>query len=414
VTTAPLSRGPGPLDGLLVLDFSRVLSGPHCARMLTDLGATVVKIEPPEGDMTRFAVPRVNSIASYFAQQNVGKRNISVDLRRPEAVALLRRLAKKADVVLENFRPGVMARMGLSYADLAADNPRLVYAAISGYGQTGPWNGRRAYAPVVGAESGFTYGQGMGRGGQFANDVYSHADVYTSLECCSAILAALYQREQTGLGQSIDVSMCETMLYVNEHLHWELSTTHDDLDDEVPSFAPSDYPVLPTAEGHTVVVSGHPAARGTFELYIAAMGRPELATDPRFATVHARRAHLAELVDEMRAWAMTFTDLDKIEGVLADNGLAMGVLRSSAEVAATEWAQSRDAIAEISDRGDGTFRVPNSPWKFSAAATGVRGVPAYRGEHNREVLHDLLDLSDGEIDALETAGVLTSRVPKRT
>jgi crotonobetainyl-CoA:carnitine CoA-transferase CaiB-like acyl-CoA transferase len=238
--------------------------------------------------------------------------------------------------------------------------------------------------------------------------------VYTSLECCSAILAALYQREQTGLGQSIDVSMCETMLYVNEHLHWELSDMRDDLDDEVPSFAPSDFPVLPTGEGHTVVVSGHPAARGAFEQYIAAMGRPELASDPRFATVSARRANLAALVDEMRVWAMTFTDLDKIEAVFADNGLAMGVLRSSAEVAGTEWAQSRDAIAEISDRGDGIFRVPNSPWKFSGAVTGVRGIAAYRGEHNREVLHELLDLSDSEIDALETNGVLTSRVPKRT
>lgn len=396
-----------------MLDFSRVLSGPHCGRMLTDLGANVVKIEPPEGDQTRFAVPRVNSMASYFAQQNVGKRNISLDLRRPEAVTLLRRLAKKADVVLENFRPGVMARMGLSYDDLSADNPRLVYASITGYGQTGPWKGRRAYAAVVGAESGVTYGQGIARGGHFANDVYSHADVYTSLECCSAILAALYQREQTGLGQSIDVSMCETMLYVNEHLQWELSPSYGDLEDEVPSFLPSDYPVLPTAEGHTVVVAGHPAERGTFERFIGAMGRHELTSDPRFLTVETRRAHLAELIDEMRAWAMTFTDLDKIEGVLADNGLAMGVLRSSAEVAGTDWAESREAIAEISDRGDGTFRVPNSPWKFSAAATGVRGVPAYRGEHNRDVLQDLLDVSDSELDALETSGVLTSRVPKQ-
>ena len=135
--------GPGPLSGVRVLDLSRVLAGPHCARMLVDMGADVIKVEPPEGDMTRFSWPRKNSMASYFAQQNCGKRNISLDFAHPEAVAIVRSLAGMSDVVLENFRPGVMARMGLDPDELLAAHPRLVIASISGYGQQGPWSRRR-------------------------------------------------------------------------------------------------------------------------------------------------------------------------------------------------------------------------------------------------------------------------------
>ncbi|HWC69372.1 MAG TPA: CaiB/BaiF CoA-transferase family protein, partial [Acidimicrobiales bacterium] len=250
-------RGPGPLDGIRVVDFSRVLSGPHCGRVLVDLGADVIKVEPPEGDLTRYSWPRVHSIASYFTQQNCGKRNVSVDLRRPEGVTLLRRLVERSDVVLENFRPGVMDRIGLGYASLAAGNPRLVYCSITGYGQEGPWADRRAYAAVVGAESGFTWLQGEARGGQFANDPMSHGDVYAALEAAIAILAALHQRDRTGAGQRVDVSMTGSLLAINEHAHWLLQERA--AEGVVASFAPGDYPVLTTADGRDVVVSGHPA-----------------------------------------------------------------------------------------------------------------------------------------------------------
>ncbi len=154
-----------PLDGIRVLDLTRVLSGPHCTRMLADLGADVIKVEPPDGDLTRFASPRINGLASYFVQQNAGKRNISLDLSKPGATAILLDLAEQCDVLIENFRPGVMARNGLGYDVVAARNPRIVYASITGYGATGPWVGRRAYAPVVGAETGMTKSQGDARGG---------------------------------------------------------------------------------------------------------------------------------------------------------------------------------------------------------------------------------------------------------
>lgn len=401
---------PGPLAGVRVLDLTRVLSGPHCTRMLCDLGAEVIKVEPPDGDLTRFAWPRVNSLAGYFVQQNVGKRNVSLDLRHPAAVELLISLAAECDVMIENFRPGVAARMGIGYEDVAARNPKIVYASISGYGQTGPWVDRRAYAPVIGAESGVTKIQGDARGGSYANDPLSHADVYTAMETATAIIAALYARHHTGRGEWIDVSMAQTMLYVNEH-------TYDSLWDEpvqdwtIRSFGPGDYPVLTAGDGRSVVVSGNLAERGAFELYAAAAGRADLVDDPRFVDVPARRANYDDLLEIVREWAASVPDVQQLEAQLARNGLAMGVIRSVREVCATEWAAERQAVVEVDDRGGGTVRVPNAPWRFASADVGVRGYPRYRGEDNHSVFSELLGLQPEQLRQLDESGVLVSRGP---
>jgi len=211
-----VTKAPAPLQGVRVLDLTRVLAGPHCGRMLCDLGAEVIKIEPPDGDLTRFSSPRVGSLATYFIQQNAGKKCMSIDLSTPEGADIVKRLVEVSDVLVENYRAGVMDRLGLSYDVLATRQPRLIYASISGYGADGPWVQRRAYATVIGAESGLTRMQGDSRGGDYANDPWSHADTYTALETSSAILAALFQRERTGRGERIDVSMAETMLYIFE------------------------------------------------------------------------------------------------------------------------------------------------------------------------------------------------------
>ena len=212
------------------------------------------------------------------------------------------------------------------------------------------------------------------------------------------------------MGQRIDIAMAETMLAINEHAHWQLNG--GEVGEEIPSFAPGDYPVLPTGEGHHIVISGHPAARGTFELYIKAAGRPELADDPRFATPTDRVEHLDEIIAVLGEWTKTFDDIDELEEVLAKHGLAMGVMRTVAEISHTDWARERGAIVEVDDRSGGTLRLPNSPWRFSAADTGVKGRPAYRGEDNRAVLSELLDISGSELDRLETEGILSSRPPK--
>ncbi|MEI8322585.1 MAG: CoA transferase [Actinomycetes bacterium] len=399
-----------PLQGLRILDFSRVLTGPHATRMLCDLGAEIIKIEPPDGDLTRFTNPRVNSLSTYFIQQNVGKKNISLDMSKPEAVDIVKQLVMHADILIENFRPGVMKKLGLDYASLSALNPKLIYASITGYGQTGPWVHRRAYAPVVGAESGLTNHQGMARGGQFANDPFSHADVYTAMETCAAVLAAVIQRHSTGRGQSIDIAMAQTMLYVNEHAHdalWDEPTPPE----QIRSFEPGNYPVLTAANGDKVVVSGHPGERGTFDLFFTAIGRTDLLTDPKFIDVPSRLANLEELQSILRAWALTIPDATAIEEALAKHKLASGKIRTTRELADTDWAAAREITVEVSNRGGGKVRIPNAPWKFSDATVTTAGSPKYRGEDNALVLGDLLGMSATEVDALTESGVLQRRVP---
>ncbi len=399
-----------PLEALRVLDFTRVLAGPHAARMLCDLGAEVIKIEPPEGDLTRFGQPRLNSLATYFIQQNVGKSNISLDFTHPRAVDIARRLADISDVVIENFRPGVMKRLGLGYDELSARNPRLVYASISGYGATGPWVNRRAYAPVVNAETGLTKHQGDVRDGDYANDPFSHGDVYTGMEAAAGILAALLQRERTGRGQFLDISMAETLLYVNEHAHdqlWEGEVPAD----WIRSFQPADYPVLTTRDGSIVVVSGHPASKTNFGWFCAAMGRSDLEADPRFVDVASRLRHLDELDEILRTWATTVANADEVERIFAEHHLATGRLRSVADVAKTDWARQRGVIAEVPDRAGGVVRIPQSPWKFSDADVRIRGVPKYRGEDNAEILRSLLNVDDDTIAQLESDGVISSHQP---
>jgi CoA:oxalate CoA-transferase len=401
-----------PLDGITVLDFTRVLSGPHATRMLADLGADVIKVEPPAGDVTRFTAPRRHSMPSYYAQQNTGKRSLSLDLNRPEATAIALELVEHCDIVVENFRPGVMDRFGLSYEVVADRNPRIVYCSITGYGTTGPWKDRRAYAPVVQAESGLTKSQGdHGHGGVYRTDRHSHADVYTSLDAAAGILAALYQRERTGRGQWIDVAMAQVMLYVNEHIHADLWDGEID-PNWVLSFGNSEQPVIRTADGEHVAVAGHPASKGNFEMYMAAIDRPDLLDDPRLVTVAGRLDHLDEIQSAIAAYAASVPDAVALEARFSQFKLAVGEIRSVVDMAGSDWAAERHAVVDVDDRGGGVYRVPNAPWKFSDAPdVGVHGTPRYRGEDNAEVLREVLGKSDADIEALTEAGVLSSHLP---
>jgi CoA:oxalate CoA-transferase len=398
-----------PLEGIRVLDFSRVLAGPHCTRMLSDLGAEVIKLEPPAGDLTRFASPRVNGLSTYFVQQNAGKRNISVDLSSPQGQELAIALAGKSDIVVENYRAGVMTRLGLGPEQLTSRFPHLIYASISGYGATGPWVHRRAYASVVAAEAGITKLQGDARGGEYANDPLSHADTYTGMELTIAILAALHQRQRTGRGQVIDVSMAETMLFVNDHLNGELWDGPED-PQNVKNFGPGEYIVFELADGENAIVSGHPAERGTFTMFLKAFGIEHVADDPRFGDVALRKEHLAELRQILVDAAKQF-DWPTFEDACSTNGLAVGRIRSGRDLAESEWGRDRNVLAEVSDRAGGVIRIPNPPWHFSDAEVGLRGGAKFRGEDNRAVLGELLGYDDATIDQLEADGVLSSRIP---
>jgi len=398
----------GPLGGIRVVDFSRVLAGPLCARTLLDLGAEVIKIEPPRPDVSRFSFPSTEGMSGYYAQQNAGKRNVSIDLNVPGARALALRLCDTADVVVENFRAGTLGFFGLDYETLAARNPRLIYASITGYGQGGPWQGRMAYAPTVQAEAGFTansmrhYGEVLG---EPRTDSLSHADVYAGLQAAIAILAALHRRETTGKGQYIDISMAATLMAVNERAHVDLNDS--DLGAEPAILGATDCPFFTGPGGEHFTVATSLIGSRTFPSYLRAMRRADLAEDPRFATAAARRANLEELHRIVQCWILTFRDIGALDAQLDEAKIALGEVRSLKQLSEMEWAEYWGAIQEVSDRNGGTYRLPGRPWHFSHEKLEPLGSPAFQGEHNRAVFSEL-GLSEDEIDGYVAAGALVS------
>lgn len=401
---------PGPLHGVRVIDFSRVLAGPLCTRTLMDLGADVVKIEPPRPDVTRYSPPTDGAISGYYAQQNAGKRNISVDLNQPGAAELVMRLCATADVIVENFRAGALGYFGLGYEAVAATNPKVVYASITGYGQDGPWQGRMAYAPTVQAEAGFTANTRAHAGEEtpWRTDSLSHADVYAGLQAAIAILAALHERERTGRGQYIDVAMAATLMAVNERAHLDL--TDIDLGDEPGILGATDCPFFTDAEGGVFTVATSLVSSLTFRQYMAAMRRPDLGEDPRFATAAARRKNFGALHQIVQDWILTFAETSALEAQLDEAKIAMGRVRSIKELSASEWAAHWGAVQEVSDRKGGAIRLPGRPWRFSASDLEPLGAPAFQGEHNRPVMAEL-GLDEAEIAAFEARGVLVGQAP---
>ena len=395
-----------PLTGIRVLDFTRFLAGPHCTRMLSDLGADVIKLEPPRsGDISRTMGMRVNHMSLYYLQHNAGKRNISIDLTTPEGVELASRLAEQCDVLVENFVPGVMEKLGLSYETLAERNSRLVYVSISGYGQTGAWRHRKAFAPVIHAEAGLTAIHARRFGEDLPFEATAHADVYTGLEGLVGALAALYDRHKTGYGQHVDVSMAGTMLSVNDRVATELQA------EDPGKYDGAGTVVVELASGGKAVISGDIRNKTVFHDYCQSMGRPELESDPRFIDLKQRGIHRAELLAVIQEWVLGFDDFQVLEARLAEIHLPIGRVATIKEIAASPWAKSNDVFAEVSDRQGGTAKIPQSPWRFSRARSGARGSAAFPGEHNAEVMGEVLGLRPDEIAELESRGVLRDRLP---
>jgi crotonobetainyl-CoA:carnitine CoA-transferase CaiB-like acyl-CoA transferase len=398
-----------PLQGLRVVDFTRVLAGPHCTKILRDLGADVTKIEPPAGDAGRGGVPHINSMSVYYTQQNAGKRNLSIDLNYPEAREIVRELCRDADVVVENFRPGTLARFGLGYDDIREFNPNVVYVSISGYGQAGPWRNRPAFAPTVQAEIGFTdilihhYGEALS---EPRNDACSHADLYTGLQGVIAVLAALAHRTRTGEGQHVDVSMAATMLSVNERAGAQLSGV--DTNGEPPALSAPESHIYELPDGRRVTIAASPIFTPMFVRYCAMMRRTDLLSDPRFATAQLRRLNLKFLLAEVRAWILTFGDLDELQAQVSEAGLAIGLVRTTQQFAESEWAREWGAVVDVNDRGGATVRMPGPPWRFSRSILPPPGSPAYQGEQNVELLTER-NVSLAVIEDLQKRRVLLSR-----
>ncbi len=381
-----------------------MLSGPSCGKALVDLGASVIKVEPPEGDLTRTAQPRVGGLPVYFAQQNCGKRCVSVDLATDAGREIVAGLAAASDVVLENFRPGVLERLGLGYDAVSARNPKVVYCSITGYGQHGPMAGRRAYAPVMHAELGLMEFTARRLHAEPRAEAISHADLYAGMQASVGILAALVQRGRTGTGQHIDVSMAEVMLQATEWTAVELAGGHGDL---MHIFGSFNAPVLRLGDGTVVHVPGDPVS--SFPAWCRAMAQPELVSDARFVTREARHVHRADMLVLFQEFAATFTSFDAFATALAGAQLAVGEMKPLTDVGDAPWAQERAALVDVGDDESGPLRLPRSPFRFSDATAGTTGKPAWQGQHNREVLREVLGLAEHEIDRLERDAVLISR-----
>jgi crotonobetainyl-CoA:carnitine CoA-transferase CaiB-like acyl-CoA transferase len=397
----------GPLDGVRVIDFTRVLAGPHCAKHLLDLGAEVIKVEPPRGDISRYAFPRQDEISGYYAQQNAGKRNLSIDLNVPQARDAVLSLCDTADIIVENFRPGALASFGLDYQSVAARNPAVVYASISGYGQTGPWRTRMAYAPTVQAEVGFTQNtlQQFGvDGDDRRSDSLSHGDVYAGLHAAIAVLAALQRRRVTGEGQYIDVAMAAVLTSLNERVHYDLSGV--DLGAETPILGATDCAFFTSPEGQQFVSPMSLVGSMSFPFYLHAMRRPDLAHDPRFGTSELRRQNLEALHAIVQTWIYTFDSMESLDAQFDEAKIATGQLRDITDFSETAWAKGWGVTREVPDRHGGSITIPAPPWHFSGHdATLAPQVPARQGEHNEEILKEI-GLTADEIEALRTTGAL--------
>jgi crotonobetainyl-CoA:carnitine CoA-transferase CaiB-like acyl-CoA transferase len=384
----------GSFVGLRVMDFSTTIAGPHCARMLADLGAEVIKIESAEGETMRIRPPVRNGCSTAFGQLNVGKKSLVLDLKSEDGWNAIRRLVGRADVLVENFRPGVMRRLKLDYARLAELNPRLVYCSISGYGQTGPSAGLSAYAPVIHAASGYEMAHLAHQSGRTRPDncgIY-HADVLSGVYAFGAIGAALYQREKTGRGQQIDVSMLEAMLSLTlNEVQWSQFETKP--------FQRAVFGPIQTTDGYVMVAI---ASEKTFQGLMQAIGRPEGIDDPRFARYVERRKNWADLMDGVESWSRSVTTAQCL-AALATEGVPSAAYRTVKEALQDPQLAHRGALVEVED-GGGSFKVLNQPFRMSGAKVAAGRKMATLGEHTRALLQES-GLPEQEVAAFSSKSI---------
>ncbi|GAB5374307.1 MAG: CaiB/BaiF CoA-transferase family protein [Acuticoccus sp.] len=390
----------GPLEGIRVLDLTRVMSGPFATAMLADIGAEIIKVEMPGfGEEARHFGPYVEGVSAYFCLLNRGKKSIAVDLKAPEGVALIRRIAESADVVVENFRPGVTARLGLDAATLRAANPRLVYASITGFGAEGPLRDRPAFDLVIQAMSGLMSLTGE-RDGRPLPVGESLADVATGMFASWGILAALYERERTGEGRHVEVAMQDAVLsMLLTGLSRELYTGRPA--GRVGARHPETYPVdsFAARDGHFVLVG---FTQRIVEGIFAAIGRPELSGDPRFATNDARNANEAVLYGIIAEWAAGRTR-DEAIAALAAAGVPCGPVRTLGEVAADPASTHTFARGAHAQLGD--IPLVGQPVRFGADGRPEGARAPTLGEDTDAVLAGL-GLDAAAIDELKRKKVV--------
>jgi len=393
-----------PLAGVVILDLTRVLAGPYCTRLLCDLGARVIKIERQgDGDDMRRNYlqlePGRGDQSSYFTRVNAGKESVSVDLARPEGQAIVQGLAAKADVVVENFMPGVVARLKCDYETLRALKSDLIYCSISGFGQTGPWRARPAFAHIINAVSGLMHlEQGDEPAPRTSN--LQAADVLAGTHAAVAILGAITRRARTGRGAHLDVSMLEALVAADSVTYAAVLNGGQEFGNPRPGMI-----VAPIGDRYLAM-----QFTGSGELWprlLAAMGRADLGRDVRFDTAEKRRTNWRELRPIVEAWLATFASVEDARKTLSEARIPCAPVLKPAEVIAEPHMAERQFFPAVPHPGRGSVRVTASPYHIDGEPVHPRGPAAYRvGEHTRAVLGDLLGYSPARIAALAQSGVI--------
>lgn len=374
-----------PLAGVRVLDFTNMLSGPYCTRLLADHGADVIKVEPPAGDHNRSRRPVREGHSSFFGHLNCGKRSVILNLKSDAGRAAAIALTKKCDVIVENWRPGVADRLGVGYKAVAQNNPRIVYCSISGFGQNGPSATRPAYAPIIHAASGFDLAQMEYQGGKRpANTATYIADVFGGMSAYAAIQTALFHRERSGRGQFVDTALLDCMLNI---LVSEFQETQ----------APSDerqrvYPPLKSLDGYVVVA---PTSQKNFEQLTRTVGRPEWLEDPRFKSSRTRERNWSELMELIEQWSSLLPGAE-VEALLQAGGVPCTRYKTVAEAMADPQIQARGALTRVRDAA-GEYWVPNAPFQMPGLDTKARIRVPGLGEDGNEILGDLLGYSPQQV-----------------
>jgi formyl-CoA transferase/CoA:oxalate CoA-transferase len=394
----------GPLEGFTVLDFTRVLSGPYCTMQLADMGARVIKVEQPgQGDDTRaWGPPFVGGESAYFLSINRNKESLTLDLKNAGAMRVLEPLLAKADVLVENFRPGAMARLGLGYERLAERFPRLVYCSVSGFGQTGPRRKEPGYDAVVQAEGGLMSITGAAEGQPFRLGV-AIADIVSGMFAAQGVAFALLARERTGRGQLVDVGMLDAtaaLLTYQAGIYFATGVTPGRMGNRHPTIVP--YETFDAADGGFVVAVGNDEQ---WRRFCAVLKREPLALDERFATNRARVANY-DTLRPMLAEALRARTRTAWVDDLRTAGVPSGSVRDVAEVLQDPHLEARGMIQELEHAVAGMVRVMGVPIKLSDTPGAVRTAPPSLGQHTAAILKNDVGLDEAAIDELRSTGVV--------
>jgi crotonobetainyl-CoA:carnitine CoA-transferase CaiB-like acyl-CoA transferase len=401
--SADSARAPGPLDGIVVADFTRVLSGPYCTMLLADMGARVIKIEQPgTGDDTRaWGPPFLHGESAYFLSINRNKESVTLDLKRPESRDVLERLLAKADVLVENFRPGTMGRMGLGYEQVAVRHPRLIYCAISGFGQTGPKRDLPGYDAVVQAEGGLMSITGDADGPPYRLGV-AISDIVAGIFASQGIALALLARGRTGRGQLVDVGMLDAtaaLLTYQAGIYFATGSSPQRMGNRHPTIVP--YETFAARDGDLVVAVGNDAQ---WQRFCAVLGLEDLADESRFRTNRDRVTRYEDLRPILAARMAERPRAAWLEALTAA-GVPCGSVREVGEVLRDPQLEARDMIAGLEHAAAGTIRALGVPVKLSDTPGAVRTPPPRLGEHTERVLRDL-GFAPDEISRLRSNGTV--------